>query len=68
MIEQVCLAIIIVLFLFGSGCILFSIFFEKDHTTKYESLPKKKITKVEDVNLYFNDVEEVLDLDEGLLE
>ena len=68
MFGQVSLAIIALLFLFGSGCILFSIFLEKDDTTKYVLPPKKKITKVEDVNLYFNDVENELALDEGLLE
>ena len=68
MFGQVCLAIITLLFLFGSGSILYSIFLEKDNTTKYTLSPKKKITKVEDVNLYYEDIEEVLELDEGLLE
>jgi len=68
MFGQVCLAIIALLFLFGSGSTLFSIFLEKDDTKKYVSPPKKKITKVEDVNLYYEDIEEVLELDEGLLE
>lgn len=68
MFGQVCLAIITLLFLFGLGSILYSIFLEKDNTTKYTLSPKKKITKVEDVNLYYEDIEEVLELDEGLLE
>ena len=68
MFGQVCLVIIALLFLFGSGSILYSIFLEKDNTTKYTLSPKKKITKVEDVNLYYEDIEEVLELDEGLLE
>lgn len=68
MLGQVFLAIIALLFLFGSGSILYSIFLEKDDTIKYVLPPEKKITKVEDVNLYYEDIEEVLELDEGLLE
>jgi hypothetical protein len=68
MFGQVCLAIIALLFLFGSGSILYSIFLEKDDTIKYVLPPKKKITLVEDVRLYFDDMKEVLEVDEGRLE
>ena len=68
MFGQVYLTIIVLLFLFGSSSILCSIFLEKDNTKKYVSPPKKKITKVEDVNLYYENIEQVLELDEGLLE
>ena len=63
MFGQVCLAIIILLFLFGSGSILYSIFFENSDNIKCALPSKKKITKVEDVNLYYEDIEQVLELD-----
>jgi len=68
MFGEVYLAIIILLFLLGSSSILCSIFLEKDETIKHESPPRKKIAKVEDVKLYYEDIEDVLELDEGLLE
>jgi hypothetical protein len=68
MFGEVYLAIIILLFLLGSSSILYSIFLEKDETIKHESPPRKKVTKVEDVQLYYEDIEDVLELDEGLLE